>query len=311
MDKDKYINPEYKPDEHTCKEIENLHKKGESLSGIQLKFADMKNANLINADLSNSDLTKADFSGASMYGVNLEGANLFKTNLEGANLKAANMKNCNMLGADFSNTKLNSVEWSTDYKIINEQEAEAVLAEGNPEKAKEKYKEAEDIYRALKISLKAQTLGDDVGKFFEREMIVRRKQMPRFSPRRIIYKLAHLTTGYGEKIGNIFYTAIWIIIACALLYGIEGVSYLVFQDSHLNREDLTLGFFGDVDEFGGMLNVIGNLLYFSVVVFSTVGFGDIVPIGLLGKSIMVFEGIIGGLIMAVLIIALYKQLMDR
>ena len=175
MEKDKFFNPDYKPDENTRKEIETLHKEGTSLSDVQLQFADMKNAHLSNADLSNSDLTRADFSGASMYGVNLEGANLFKTNLEGANLKAANMKNCNMLGADFSNTKLNSVEWSTDYKIINEQEAEAALAQGNHKKSKEKYKEAEDIYRALKISLKTQTLGDDVGKFFEREMIVRRK----------------------------------------------------------------------------------------------------------------------------------------
>ena len=301
MSKNPFLNPDYKPDDNTRQEIEKLHNDGVSLSGIHLKYADMKNAKLVNMDMSGADLTRSDFSGASMYGANLEGANLFKANLEGANLKSANLCNCDLLGADFSNTKLNNVEWGTDYKIINEQEAEIALVEGNHKKSKEKYKEAEDIYRTLKISLKKQTLGDDVGKFFEREMIARRKQMPRFTPRRIIYKLAHLTTGYGEKVGNIFYTAIWVMIACALLYGIEGVSY----------KGYILGFFGDVEQLGGMLYVIGNLLYFSVVVFSTVGFGDIVPIGPLGKSIMVFEGIVGGLIMAVLIIALYKQLMDR
>ena len=301
MSKNPFLNPDYKPDDNTRQEIENLHNDGVSLSGIYLKYADMKNAKLVNVDMSGADLTRSDFSGASMYGANLEGANLFKANFEGANLKSANLCNCDLLGADFSNAKLNNVEWGADYKIINEKEAESALEEGNHKKSKEKYKEAEDIYRTLKISLKKQTLGDDVGKFFEREMIARRKQMPRLSPRRIIYKLAHLTTGYGEKIGNIFYTAIWVIIASALLYGIEGVSY----------KSYVLGFFGDVEQYGGMLPVIGNLFYFSIVVFSTVGFGDIVPIGPLGKSIMIFEGIIGGLIMAVLIIALYKQLMDR
>ncbi len=301
MSKDTFMNPDYKHDENTQQEIEKLLDDGVSLSGIFLKYANMKNAKLVNVDMSGSDLTRSDFSGASMYGANLEGANLFKANFEGANLKSANLCNCDLLGADFSNTKLNNVEWGKDFKIINELKAEAAQAEGNHEKAKEKYKEAEDIYRALKISLKTQTLGDDVGKFFEREMIVKRKQMSRFTPLRIISKLAHLTTGYGEKVGNIFYTAIWVMIACALLYGIEGVSY----------KGYILGFFGDVAQLGGMLYVIGNLLYFSVVVFSTVGFGDIVPIGPLGKSIMVFEGIVGGLIMAVLIIALYKQLMDR
>ena len=301
MSKDPFMNPDYKPDENTRQEIENLHNDGVSLSGVYLQYADMKNTKLVNVDMSGADLTRSDFSGASMYGANLEGANLFKANFEGANLKSANLQNCDLLGADFSDTKLNNVEWGKNYKIINEKMAEVALAEGDPEKAKEKYSEAEDIYRALKISLKTQTLGDDVGKFFEREMIVRRKQMPRFGPLRMISKLAHLTTGYGEKVGNIFYTAIWVIIACALLYGLEGVSY----------KGYILGFFGNVEQLGGMFHVIGNLFYFSIVVFSTVGFGDIVPIGPLGKSIMVFEGIIGGLIMAVLIIALYKQLMDR
>ncbi len=67
----------------------------------------------------------------------------------------------------------------------------------------------------------------------------------------------------------------------------------------------------NVEQFGGIFNVIGNLLYFSVVVFSTVGFGEIVPIGPLGKSIMMVEGIAGGLILSIFMIAVYRQLMDR
>ena len=181
MNKDKFLNSDYKPDENTRQEIEALHKDGESLSDVQLQYADMKNAKLVNANLSNADLTRADFSGASLYGVNLEGANLFKTNLEGANLKAANLKNCNMLGADFTNSKLNNVDWGADSKVINEIEAENALASGDANAAQEKYHEAEDVYRALKMSMQAQTLGEDVGKVFIREMISKRKQMQKFS----------------------------------------------------------------------------------------------------------------------------------
>ena len=121
--------------ENTKEEIEILHKNGDSLSGVQLKFADMSNAKLVNADLSNSDLTRADFSSASMYGVNLEGSNLFKTNFEEANLKSANLINCDLLGADFTNTKLNNVDWGIDFKVINEIEAEKAVASGDHEKA--------------------------------------------------------------------------------------------------------------------------------------------------------------------------------
>ena len=55
----------------------------------------------------------------------------------------------------------------------------------------------------------------------------------------------------------------------------------------------------------GISATIGNLFYFSVVVFTTVGFGDIAPIGPLGKIIVIFEGITGGVIMAILIIAFF------
>jgi hypothetical protein len=148
--------------------------------------------------------------------------------------------------------------------------------------------------------LQAQTLGEDVGQVFLREMITKRKQLPMFSPLRIASKIAYLTTGYGEKIGNILYTVIGSIVSCAFLYGIEGVSY----------GDKLLKFEG-TQSFAEMLNIFGDLFYFSVVVFSTVGFGEILPIGPLGKTLMIFEGLIGGLILAILIIAIYKQLMDR
>ena len=301
MSIDKFLNPDFTPDESTKAEVENLHKEGHSLAGINLKFADMSQAKLVNADLSNSDLTRADFSGASLYGVNLEGSNLFKTNFEEANLKSANLINCDLLGADFTNTKLNNVDWGKDYKVINEIEAEKAVASGDHEKANEKYNEAEDIYRALKISMQNQTLGEDVGKMFVREMIVKRKQMPKFSPIRFISKIAHITTGYGEKLGNILYSVIAVLVVCALIYGIDGVVY----------QDRNLSFFADDIQEYGYLRTFGNLFYFSVVIFSTVGFGEITPFGLLNKTVMIFEGMTGGLILSIFVIAVYKQLMDR
>tara|TARA_B100000945_G_C20423630_1_gene619271 strand:+ start:2306 stop:3211 length:906 start_codon:yes stop_codon:yes gene_type:complete len=301
MNNEKFLNKNFKPNENTKSEIEELHKHNKSLEGVQIKFADLKNAKLVNANMKKSDLTRSDFSNASMFGINLEGSTLFKANFEGANLKSANLKNCELLGADFTNTKLNNVDWGHDYKVINEIEAERAYSSGKYEKSKEKYKEAEDIYRTLKMSLQAQTLGDDVGKMFEREMIVKRKQMPLFSPARFLSKIAHIAFGYGEKIGNIFYTIIAVLVACALLYGINGVEY----------QDRNLSFFADdIDEYG-YLKTFGNLFYFSVVVFSTVGFGEITPLGLLNKTVMIFEGLIGGIIMSIIMIAIYKNLMDR
>ena len=301
MNKEKFLNKDFNADENTKNEIETLHNNNKSLEGIQLKYTNMKNVKFVNANMAHADLTRSDFSNASMFGINLEGATLFKANFEGANLKSANLKNCELLGADFTNAKLNNIDWGENYKVINETEAEKAATSGDYEKSKAKYKEAEDIYRTLKMSLQAQTLGDDVGKMFEREMIVKRKQMPLFSPSRFLSKLAHIAFGYGEKIGNIFYTILAVLVACAFIYGINGVDY----------QDRNLSFFSEDIQDYGYFRTFGNLFYFSVVVFSTVGFGEITPLGLLNKTVMMFEGLVGGIIMSIIMIAIYKHLMDR
>ena len=306
MNKQKYIDPNYTPTKHICEELENLNEQKEDLSQFNLKNANLVNINLINAKMKNANLERADLLSASMYGINLSGSNLFKANFENANLNGANLENCNLLGTNFTNTKLKNVNWGKNYKVINELEAEEAYKNKQYKIANKKYKEAEDVYRNIKISMQTQTLGNDTGEFFIREMITKRKQLNRYSAKRIGSKIIEITTGYGEKLQNIIFTILGIIITCMILYGIEGVKY----NDPIYGERI-IGFFSEDFEKFGLLNTIGNLFYFSVVVYSTVGFGEIVPIGILGKSIVIFEGIIGGLILAILIIALYKKSMDR
>ena len=306
MNKEKYISLNYKADQNTCLELENLNKNNEDLSNFNLKEANLDKINLVNAKMKNANLERSDLTNASMYGINLSGSNLFKTNFENSNLNGANLENCNLLGANFNNSKLKNINWGKNYQVINELEADEAYKNGDIELANKKYREAEDVYRNIKISMQSQTLGNETGEFFIREMIVKRKQLNKFSLQRIGSKIIEITTGYGEKLGNIVFTILGIIIACMLLYGIEGVKY-----SDPINGDRIIGFFSDDIQKFGLLNTLGNLFYFSVVVYSTVGFGEIVPIGLLGKSVVIFEGIVGGLVLAILIIALYKKSMDR
>ena len=285
-------------------EKSNLEKK--DLSNSELTDLNLDNINLIHAKLNDSNLSRSSFKNASLYGIDLSGSNLFKANFDGANLSNSNLNNCNLLGVNFTNSKLKNVNWGTDFKVKNELDADKAIASGDYELAIKKYKESEDIYRTLKISMQSQTLGYETGEFFIREMTVRRKQFKKMSLKRLGSKIIEITTGYGERLNNIFGTMIIVILVCMFLYGIEGVKY----SDPINGERI-IGFFNqDIEKFG-LLNTIGNLFYFSVVVYSTVGFGEIIPIGPICKSVMIFEGIIGGLILAILIIALYKKSMDR
>ena len=298
MNKEKYTSPDYVADNNTHSEIQDLNKDKQNLSNFNLKNAQLNDIYLVDAIMKDCDLSKSNLKNASMYNANLSGSNLFKANLENANLKNSNLEGCNLLGANLNNTKLDGVTWGKGYKVINEIEAEQAYDKGDFEKSKERYREAEEVYRAIKINMQSQTLGDHTGEFFIREMVSKRKQFNKFSMARIGSKIIELTTGYGEKLRNIVFTIIGIIITCMFLYGIQGVSY----------DDKIIGFFSS--DYN-LLTTLGNLFYFSVVVYSTVGFGEMIPIGPLGKTVMIFEGIAGGLVLAILIIALYKKTMDR
>ena len=284
-------------DDEVKDSLEKMCRDGQSLSGFFIQKVNLHDIALNNADLENVDFSKSDLSYAHLYGANMQGTNLFKADLTGANLRAANLIDCNFLGANLYKTKLDNATWDRNYVIINEKEAIAAEKNNDFELAKQKYSEAEEIYRNIKLTLGDQGHGRDESHFFLREMIVHRKQRPLLSFMRFLSKLLDLTTGYGEKPLNVIVTMIADITMCALLYGIFGVNY----------GSLTLRFTSNAMP---PAETIGNLLYFSTVVFTTVGFGDITPIGA-SKAIMMVQGLSGQVLIAFFIVALYKRMMSR
>ena len=184
-----------------------------------------------------------------------------------------------------------------DYIVINEKLANKASRAGDRQTEFKKFKEAEEIYRNLKLSYRLQGQGKYESPFFYREMVVQRKQMPLFSLHRIWSKFIDLTTGYGEKPTRVVLTMAADIVMAAILYGLLGLKY---GQSHLSFWEVNL-------PVGEMLY---NLLYFSAVVFTTVGFGDITPTGA-SKGVMMLQGLSGQILIAFFIVTLYKKLMSR
>jgi hypothetical protein len=279
------------------KDIEAIIKEGGSLAGFDLQGADLQEMHLVGMDLSGANLSRANLSKAHLYGANLQGANLFKANLAGANLNSTNLRDCNLLGASLDETRLNDVILNKKFLVINEVEAREARKRGDHEAEREKLAEARDVYRLLKRALDGQASSRDVGILFAREMTVTRKLMPLYSPHRLWLKLTDLSFGYGERISRIIASILVIILTSALLYGFEGLRY---------GDGIII--YGSGEPF---LDTLGNLIYFSTVVFTTVGFGDITPIGPVNKLIMMLEAFSSILYMAMLIIAIYKRSMER
>jgi hypothetical protein len=93
----------------------------------------------------------------------------------------------------------------------------------------------------------------------------------------VLYFLWRIASDYGESLGRWGITCFLVILGFASIY--DGFGVIA---SHGDSSDKTLQLF--------------DYIYFSVITFSTLGYGDLHPVGLLGKALACLE-VFAGLIM--------------
>jgi len=87
---------------------------GADLSRASLRGANLSGANLWGANLCGADLCEANLSGTNLCEANLSKADLWKANLCGAHLRGATLSGTNLWGADLSGADLGEVTYTTD-----------------------------------------------------------------------------------------------------------------------------------------------------------------------------------------------------
>ena len=97
--------------------------------------------------------------------------------------------------------------------------------------------------------------------------------------------------GYGMRLKNFIYTSFGLLILLTMVNW-------VFQDSFR----LTLN--------GKTVEGFFDALYFSVIVVTTLGFGDITPEALTGRIVVAFEALIGFVMFAVLTSIIFKRITE-
>ncbi|MBI5636567.1 MAG: pentapeptide repeat-containing protein [Nitrospinae bacterium] len=282
--------------------IEAKHKRGDKLEGVVLKDAQLEQVKLSRANLYAANFKWANLKNAHLYGADLTHAALFKTALDGANMKEAKLRDAELLGATLEYTKLDFIGFGGEdgYTVKNETEGEAHEKRGETDQAHAKYFEAEEIYRAIKLNLKNRGMGFEAGEYFFKEMVMIRKQIPFYSFNRFWSKLMSVSTGYGEKPHRIIGFSVAYMFLCAAIFSFIGIhhasgNFFRYSSNATAAENL---------------RVFYDALYYSVVTFTTLGYGDFTPVGI-GKMIAIVEAYSGAFCISLFSISTYKRYMDR
>ena len=281
--------------------LENYVRSGGVTQGLQLQYTRLEGVDLVHRghhdgfDLSGSDFYRANLADAHLFKVKLCNGSIMKANMEGTNLHCCDLTNCNLLGSGIKTARL--VNANIGDQLLQETEGRQLAKQGNKEDAIEQFQQAEEIYRNIRKGAENQGLFELAGHCFRRELIMRRYQLPKPSSQRMFHKIVDLFCGYGEKPMRVVLFSMLLIITCALLYFNFGIH-----------------FDGSTIHYAASAPLVENVrhflscIYFSVVTFTTLGYGDLAPAGAISRFVAAFEAFMGSFTMALFVVVFVKKM---
>lgn len=269
--------------------------KGLKLSKSNLQGIDLVNRNKsVGFDFSDSDFYRANLKDAHLFNMTINNGSLMKADLKGANLHCANLEGTNLLGTKLQNAKLDNIH--VGKKLIQETLGQKHLKEGQPALARDNFEQAEEVYRNLRKCSDQQGLYSLTGLFGYSEAVMRRYLMRKWSLKWAFSHVVDWLCGYGEKPENTVLFSLYLILLCAIGYFFIG----------MNQG-------GEIINFDSALSLTDNLstfsvaIYYSVVTFTTLGYGDITPFGV-SRFIAVIEAFLGAFSIALFVVVFVKRM---
>ncbi|KAF7786410.1 hypothetical protein PRUB_a0969 [Pseudoalteromonas rubra] len=280
--------------------LERYAKRGGLLQGLELKRANLEGLNLVKFDnhegydLSYSNFYRANLQGAHLFNNTIKNASLMKADLRDANLHCCKLENTNLLGMKLDKTRIDNLYLGD--KLLQEKQASDALKEQDLDEANDLFLQSEEIYRLLRKGAEQQGLFEMAGKYTYSELRMRHAQYPKLSKRRLVSSFVDMLCGYGEKPENVIRFSLGMIVACAICYFIFGINY---NDGLIQ--------FSSQASWSDNLSTLLNCIYFSVVTFTTLGYGDITPTGIT-RLIATVEAFTGSFSLALFVVVFVKRM---
>lgn len=265
------------------------------LEGACLAFTDLQDAVLVFAHCNGGDFRVANLADAVLEDAELEGANLSHANLEGAvfsstNLRYANLTDCrlegvNLTAANLENANVSRVSYDSRifFKLLKE-------ALPSPQALWQKRYDCilNSTIRCKGVNA-ASCYGSQRFKLFLQDQDFLEEFLETKWGRRICF-LWWLTADCGRSLSRWTGWSVAIAMIFACIYHLLGASS--FASEHLR------------------LNFL-NTIYYSVVTFTTLGFGDITPRTTTAAMVVMVEVIIGYVMLGGLITIFASKLSRR
>lgn len=242
-----------------------------NLKETDLRFAKMKGARLHNANLERAHCFAADFQNTDLSETNLKGAYLPVTKLQYAHLTKADLRGADLHVADFHGANL----WDADLRDCNLERAN--FEEAHVTGIKFTKSTLQCHFKAIRVST---CHGSQNFKSFAQDQDYIEELRSAGGKGRIAFWLWWLFADCGR---SFIRWGAWSILF-ALGYSL---AFVLMGETHFNLDHLQFSF--------------SSMTYYSVVTFTTLGFGDIKPITKLASFVVMSEVILGYIMLGGLI----------
>ncbi|WP_226024059.1 pentapeptide repeat-containing protein [Halomicrobium salinisoli] len=276
------------------------------LRGLDLRDVDwLSETVLIGANLANADVSRADLSDVDLRNSNCKDMVASETNFQRANLERANFREADLRGADLRETRFDGATLS-DSRISSQTDlGERVIYEtemrgySDPHKRENALETAIRVYGRLEDLSQDNSLNAQASQYYRKSKDVRRRYnwQERNYASGIVAEASRMFTGYGNRPGRVMLTSMFVILVTALLYPLVG---------GLERTSGTPAIFGPIDNVTnitvGQYGVtFARSVYFSVVTFTTLGYGNLEPKTRMGHYIAGMEALVGTILLALFV----------
>jgi uncharacterized protein YjbI with pentapeptide repeats len=287
--------------------LEGANLSGAFLTGANLRHAQLAGAYLMAAHLDHADLSHAHLAGAILMRVNLQGAileytrlqgaDLIDAKLQGAKLLGAHLQGTNLLGATMQNANLIEVDLQGGYlRYANLQGVSLIRANltgADFRSANLDGANVTDVMFDGSKKYKGLNVDGSHGADFFKHGARDQAWLEQYKAKRntlwkcIVDDFSNISSDYGQSVSRWIIWAVFLILIYANLFFFMGKDHFHFSE-HIKAIPPSEGSFSIA-------------LYFSVVTFSTLGFGDITAITLGGAWVIITEVLLGYIMLGGLI----------